>query len=450
MRPAALPLALLALAQACAGSGSPAASGPTIHSFTASPPALYPGETVLLTAVFSGGAGTVEPEIGTVQSGQQVVLKPGTTPVKYVLTVTDGARTATAELPLEVAYRHRLDPVRGSIPRTEHAAALLGDGRVLLGGGLTGAGWEGRTELWDPATGRFELSGDLDIPHAEATTFLDGKGRVLVSGGTDAIGDLESNLVHAWTPDTGEWTQIGVMAERRYLHTATLLPRGTVLLAGGPFLGDEPGTVQAEEIYDPGGDPPRKPAGGGLNFPRYGHTATPLPGGKVLIAGGRSAFNDQVVPAAELFDPDTETFTPIGNMAVGRVLHVAVPLPDGRVLLAGGDTASATSTCSAELFDPIDRTFTPTGAMHFGRAFHAAVALATGEVLVAGGMEKGGARPAAIELYHPGTGRFSLSPATLPSGRTGLALVPLPDGSVLVHGGRTAFGTADGAAGVYR
>ncbi len=447
MRPAALPLALLSLAQACAGSSS---SGPAIHAFSADPPALYPGETVRLTATFSGGSASISPGVGPVASGQQVLLKPGTTPARYLLTVTDGARSATAELDLQVDYRHRLNPIPGAIPRTEHAAALLDDGRVLLGGGLFGAGWEGRTERWDPLTGRFELAGGLDVPHAEAATLLDGKGRVLVTGGDDAIGELESDLVHAFDPATGEWTLLQPMAEERSLHTANLLPSGLVLLAGGPFFRRDPAQVLTAELYDPGGEPPRLPAGGPLNFPRYGHTATRLQDGRILFAGGRHAFNDQIIPAAELFDPATEAFAPIGNMTVGRVLHVAVPLPDGRVLLAGGDTATATAVASAEIFDPADRTFTPTGPMRRGRAFHAAVPLATGQVLVAGGMETDGRRPASIELWDPDTGRFEESPASLPSGRTGLALVPLPDGSIFIHGGRTAGGTADGAAGVYR
>jgi hypothetical protein len=440
----------LALASGCSGSGSSPGPRPSIESFAADPPALYPGETVLLTAVFSGGAGTIEPYIGRVESGQPLALKPGTTPARYVLTVTDGTRTVVAELALAVAYRHRLDSIPGAIPRADHAAALLEDGRVLLAGGFFGAGWEGRTELWDPASRRFDLAGELDIPHAEATTLLDAKGRVLVTGGLDAIGELGSALVHSFDPTTGSWTRLHDLAEERHLHTATLLPNGSILLAGGSFLGRRPGTVATEEIYDPGGERPRAPAGGGMLFPRYGHTATRLPDGKVLFAGGRHAFDDRIVPAAELFDPDTETFAPAGNMAEGRVLHVAAPLPDGRVLLAGGDTSTRYSTQTAEIYDPSDRTFTPTGSLLRGRAFHVAVALSSGEVLVAGGMAESGELPAEIEVYSPDAGRFAPSPSSLPSGRTGLALVRLPDGSVLVHGGRTYSGDADGAAGLYR
>ena len=156
-----------------------------------------------LLPVFTGGAGVIEPDIGPVESGQPVTLKPGTTPKTFLLRVGDGARGVSAELPLAVAYRHLLDRVPGGLPRTDHGAGLLPDGRVVLAGGLFGAGWEWRTEVWDPATGEYGLAGELDIPHAEATTLVDGKGRLLLTGGHDAYGPLESALVHAFDPSTG-------------------------------------------------------------------------------------------------------------------------------------------------------------------------------------------------------------------------------------------------------
>ncbi len=215
------------LVAACSASPLPTAPGPSIQSFTADPPVLYPGEAVLLVPVFTGGAGVIEPDVGPVESGRPVTLKPGTSPGTYVLRVTEGARSAVAELPLAIAYRHRLDPVLGGLPRTDHGAGLLPDGRVVLAGGFYGGGWEGRTEVWDPATGEFAQAGPLDNPHAEATTLLDGKGRLLLTGGHDSIGALESALVHAFDPVTGGWSELkNPMLQDRYQHSATLLPSG--------------------------------------------------------------------------------------------------------------------------------------------------------------------------------------------------------------------------------
>jgi hypothetical protein len=82
------------------------------------------------------------------------------------------------------------------------------------------------------------------------------------------------------------------------------------------------------------------------------HTATLLPSGKVLIAGGGSFV-------AELFDPVTGTFSLTGSMLISRILHTATLLPNGQVVVAGSQTPvhiSNSNSCvggvdaSAELY----------------------------------------------------------------------------------------------------
>ena len=84
-----------------------------------------------------------------------------------------------------------------------------------------------------------------------------------------------------YDPASGSWTATGSLNTARYFHTATLLPNGKVLVAGGY---DNSGVLTSAELYDPG---ERELDGHGQPQHRaLCHTATLLPNGKVLVAGG--------------------------------------------------------------------------------------------------------------------------------------------------------------------
>src|SRR3989442_3554494 len=76
-----------------------------------------------------------------------------------------------------------------------------------------------------------------------------------------------------------------------------------------------------------------------MSVARHDHAATLLPNGTVLIAGGLDASN-AVVASAEVYDPSTNGFSSVGDMRAARVGHTATLLSDGRVLVAGGSNAS--------------------------------------------------------------------------------------------------------------
>src|SRR5262249_6785945 len=114
---------------------------------------------------------------------------------------------------------------------------------------------------------------------------------------------------------------------------------------------------------------------------RGGATATLLPNGKVLLAGGA---NDVILASAELYDPDTAQWTATGTMRNARVEHRAALLANGMVMVAGGFGPEDLPT-NVELYDPSTGNWTPTLPLITGRAGHSAFRLANGKVVLVGG-----------------------------------------------------------------
>jgi hypothetical protein len=125
---------------------------------------------------------------------------------------------------------------------------------------------------------------------------------------------------------------------------------------------------------------------------RFGHTATLLANGKVLLTGGAVNGPNQ------LFDPTSRAFTSTGGMIIGRKSHTATLLPTGKVLVLGGSDTNNQPLLSAEQYDPTTGTFSAATPLNQARSGHTATALANGKILVAGGTGTNGAL-ASIELY---------------------------------------------------
>jgi hypothetical protein len=187
------------------------------------------------------------------------------------------------------------------------------------------------------------------------------------------------------------WTPTDSMTFERLFHTATLLPNGQVLVAGGQNGSDASSTA---ELYDPANGSWSNT--GNMRMARLYQTATLLPNGQVLVAGGYNSIA-RIMRHAELYDPATGSWTATGRMAFERIFHTATLLPNGQVLVAGGENGGGLLG-TAELYDPASGTWTATDSMGTARAYHATTLLLSGQVLVAGGLN-GSVQLSSAELY---------------------------------------------------
>jgi hypothetical protein len=269
--------------------------------------------------------------------------------------------------------------------------------------------------------GTFTPTGNMVAPRTQHSATLLPDGRVLIAGGDAGNASVMTNA-EIYDPGTGTFRAGGPMTAARRMHTATLLPDDKVLIVGGYGAG---GVLASAELFDTrtGTFTPT----GSLTTARGGHTAILLATGKVLIIGGYGWNTFPDIAPAELYDPVTGTFASAGNY-VGRggcdFCAPSVLLADGGVLFPGQSPA--------QLYDPARDVFSPVGMMLYDQS--TAAALMNGQVLFAGGAPIG--RIADAELYDPATRTF-VSTGSLASRRVWHSLTLLPNGMVLAAGGET-------------
>ena len=178
------------------------------------------------------------------------------------------------------------------------------------------------------------------------------------------------------------------------------------------------------ELYDP--DSGTWSATGNMVRRHAGFPATLLRDGRVLVGDVDDPTSANPITGAELYDPDSGTWTATGKMVLGGP-GTATLLRDGKVLVISYDD-------TGKVYDPDSGTWTATGKMVNPRHSHAAVLLPDGKVLVAGGHYPGDSPTDSAELYDPDTGSWTAI-ANMQVKREAIEGFLQPDGKVLVVGG---------------
>jgi hypothetical protein len=272
----------------------------------------------------------------------------------------------------------------------------------------------------------FSNTGNLNVARQSHTATLLPSGKVMVAGGSDSNGN-STGSAELYDATTAMWTLTGNLVTARADHTSTLLTSGKVLVSGGIRF---TGTLNSAELYDPSTG--MWSATGNLGTARQLHTATLLPNGKVLICGGVGA-GGPTLGSAELYDPSTGTWAATGDLGTARQGHTATLLPNGTVLVAGGAGSNGAALTSTELYDPTTGHWTGTGNMINPRLLHTATLLANGQVLVSGGLAAGTPLTGA-ELYDPSTATWTAT-GSMANARDSHTATLLFNGTVLVCGG---------------
>jgi N-acetylneuraminic acid mutarotase len=236
-------------------------------------------------------------------------------------------------------------------PRSGHTAIRLANGKVLVVGGAATDPWTSSAELYDPESGTWTPTGFLNTLRSSHTATLLDDGRVLVVGGSSYSPPLLASA-ELYDPGTGTWSLTGSLETARSGHTAVLMADGKVIVSGGTTRsGILISWLSSAEIYDP--EKGSWSTTGSLEIERSAHTLSLLPGGKVLATGGThwTTYQDAIA-ITEIYDPKTEVWSLAAPLETARWGHTATPLPDGRILVAGGYHPYLLSLASAELCKP--------------------------------------------------------------------------------------------------
>jgi hypothetical protein len=341
--------------------------------------------------------------------------------------------------------------------RTAGAAVTYHDGSGLLVGGIdatTGLAVSD-IERFDPRTGELLVLASLQprVGAVAARVGVADDEQVALLGGIDEATGLGAQFVELIEADAPAPRRVQMVSDANMSRvglTATTLTDGSALAIGGrpPPAGAPVGDV--DEVVIANGTALVGVLRATLATPRYGHTATRLGDdvdASVLIAGGRDA-TDAPVAGAELYRPLFKSFSSsfsaetMNSMLFPRSQHQAVRMPDGSVLIVGGIDAGGNPVATLELFT-LYGGFMQVGLLppNAGVIDFTATTLPDGRVLLAGGRLTPAGPPLAtafIVSLDPVDGAIDVvATDSLSTPRAGHQATLLCDGTVLVSGGAT-------------
>lgn len=380
------------------------------------------------------------------------------------------AETSAATKPSILGVAGKLQEI-GKYPylKKGYSATQLPDGRILLVG-VDRVGGRLGTEttkilrerrkrgvigqylkdplLWNPKRSAWKkLSPPPECknqPFLHTATLLP-NGQTLFAGGlcdeaklaTDASPHAPYHPMSLWDSATERWQSAPSLVTPRIFHTATLLPDTSVLIVGGesdPSLEtEEEPVLDSVERFTKG----KVEVAASLTFARAKHTATLLLNSSLLVVGGVDRAG-KAIASVEQWDTIKNEWQSMAPLKIARYGHSATLLDHGRVMVAGGVNTEGEAINAVEIFDPSQNTWSDAQPLLVPLHGHAATRLSNGDVLVMGGLTLNSASnllamswDEAAAQWHPAGDR---APSSSDTQSHAVSLFPKPDGTALVFG----------------
>lgn len=256
-------------------------------------------------------------------------------------------------------------------------------------------------------------------------------GKYLIFGRAP-LGDIAT----LWDPKTNTFRTIGSLGVDIFCAGHTFLSDGTLLVNGG-HIADDYG-IRDTLIFNPYTETWKRV--GNMAYPRWYPTTTILSSGKVITHSGsmwRDANGPVMCEIPELYDPETQQWTPLPNLRNYAAYYPGMyQLPDGRLVIAGKGRTNWVETDS-ELLNWWEShgTFSWVGMGGSSTSYR------PGMIMKSGGTKNADADEArkvsVLDLTQPDATWRETAPMAEP--RKDHCTVPLPDGNVLITGGSRIY-----------
>ena len=332
-----------------------------------------------------------------------------------------------------------IEPGNINQDRHWHTATRLLDGKVLVAGGF-GKRFKvlKSVEIYNPISGIWTISEDMNFPRAEHSAALLKDGRVLVTGGRDE-NYTPTYSSEIFNPELGVWEIYEDMSRQRHKHISIVQPDGTVIIVAG---NGPSRSLSDVELMDP--------INGRLEIlsptlkEHSDHAAISLGDGRILVSGGLK-LEDEIVKSvgAEIYDVKNDSWTKTSIQPRRTSTHTLLLLKDGKVIQVGGFSGGSSDN-RVELYDPVTDKWFEGPILNNARMLHTTSLLDDGRVIAIGGTSRAG-NMTGSEIYNPKTEMWSQS-GDMVEPRTSHTATILEDGKVLVVGGTN---TASGICEIY-